>query len=274
MPEILGVVNGQKAAPLKGFKRNTNDKTDDPTLKYFLVKNRHNLDERLPEGVKNLFRPGEDGEDYYIAMMHTDNNDDIDDDDNIDNDIKQNEQNDVNELSNLYFDSTRLMNEMNSIVERVTNIEVDSLCDELSALKIAYKQKKAQIKAKHIRNAAERSLNNVNDRNNDRQPNRMSEVQGPIDDDVPIPPIMNANEYEGDDHSERELKWNDITINDLRDDVMMYVSNYSNIVHIVECAHVCRSTRNMTAFRVRDLPDNVRLPAEFGCCRRMFERYV
>ena len=68
--EILGVKTGQEPERLRAYKINTNDSNNDPTLKYLLANDRHNIDSRLPTKVKALLVHDDDMEpDAFIGMM-------------------------------------------------------------------------------------------------------------------------------------------------------------------------------------------------------------
>ena len=68
IPELVGGIPGKKVESLKPYRLNTNDRSDDPTLRYLLVGTRHNLDERLPDGVKNLFEHTLDDDEAFMGI--------------------------------------------------------------------------------------------------------------------------------------------------------------------------------------------------------------
>jgi len=61
IPELVGVKLGMQPTKLKAYQLNTNDQSTDPTLKYLLACDRHDLkhdiDVRLPQTIQNMYKP-------------------------------------------------------------------------------------------------------------------------------------------------------------------------------------------------------------------------
>ena len=72
IPEMIGLKLGMKPAPLRPYRINTCEKENDPTLEYFLACERHNIDTKLPDEIKQLFNTPIDKDDEFVANLNAD----------------------------------------------------------------------------------------------------------------------------------------------------------------------------------------------------------